>query len=305
MPPRGGADSVPKPGDSGADGRISETRDLLVPEAGALAGMFYGDASIEKTEQKLGRALPVHLMYYAWSDDFTQDATVEDLRAGRIPLVNWELFDVTLDSILSGSQDTIIDRRAQGMKQLGSPIFLDFGAEMNGDWSPWGGAKNGQSAAKYLEVYRKVHDAFVAAGATNVVWTWCPNVTDEPRASWNEALAYYPGDEYVDWLCVDGYNWGDTDGNSWQSFADVFQDIYPKLASKNKPILIGEMASAESGGDKAAWIDAMLPALKTQFPKIKGLVWFDINKETDWRISSSPAALEAFKRLVNDPYFNP
>lgn len=51
-----------------------------------------------------------------------------------------------------------------------------------------------------------------------------------------------PGDDYVDWVCVDGYNWGNTDGGSWQSFADVFKDIYPKVASKNKPILIGEMA---------------------------------------------------------------
>jgi len=85
----------------------------------------------------------------------------------------------------------------------------------------------------------------------------------------------------------------------------VFRDIYPKLASKNKPIMIGEMASAESGGDKAAWIDAIVPALKAKFPLIHGLIWFDVNKETDWRIRSTQSSEAAFRRLASDPYFNP
>ena len=67
--------------------------------------------------------------------------------------------------------------------------------------------------------------------------------------------------------------------------------------------MIGEMASAEVGGDKAAWIDAIIPTPKADYPLIKGLVWFDIDKETDWRISSSPEAEAAFERLADDPYF--
>jgi len=85
----------------------------------------------------------------------------------------------------------------------------------------------------------------------------------------------------------------------------VFKNIYPLLAAKKKPIMIGEMASAEQGGDKAAWIDAIIPALKTRYPQFKALVWFDVDKENDWRINSSTAALAAFVRLATDPYFNP
>jgi hypothetical protein len=46
----------------------------------------------------------------------------------------------------------------------------------------------------------------------------------------------------------------------------VFKDIYPLLAAKKKPILIGEMASAEAGGDKGKWIDDIIPTLRTNFP---------------------------------------
>jgi hypothetical protein len=65
------------------------------------------------------------------------------------------------------------------------------------------------------------------------------------------------------------------------------------------------MASTEDGGSKGPWIDAIIPTLKSNFPMIRGLVWFDVNKETDWRIASSPASSEAFIRMASDPYMNP
>ena len=39
---------------------------------------------------------------------------------------------------------------------------------------------------------------------------------------------------------------------------------------------------------------------------IKALVEFDVNKETDWRINSSPAVQDAFSKTARqDAYFNP
>jgi beta-mannanase len=158
-----------------------------------------------------------------------------------------------------------------------------------------------QQRKLYVDAYRHIHDLFVAAGATNVVWAWCPNVTDTDGTN-DATLSYYPGDDYVDWTGVDGYNWG---GGEWQSFHDVFKDIYPLLTGKKKPILIGEMASSETTGNKPAWINAMIPSLKNDYPLIKGVIWFDVNKERDWRISSSAATESAFRTLAGDPFFNP
>ncbi|HEY8089140.1 MAG TPA: hypothetical protein VIF09_14880, partial [Polyangiaceae bacterium] len=66
-----------------------------------------------------------------------------------------------------------------------------------------------------------------------------------------------------------------------------------------------ETASAEVGGNKAQWITDMHHDLMTEFRGIRAVVWFDINKETDWRINSSPSALSAYQAMVLDPYFNP
>jgi len=271
---------------------------IIEPESGAWLGLYYGAGSVAQTSAKLGRAPRIHLTYYSWADDWTGNTTQADLAAGRIPLVNWEPSKVEFAKIADGSQDTIIRARANGAKELGKKFFLDFAAEMNGDeaWS-------GNNAPLYIAAYRHIHDLFVAAGATNVVWAWCPNVTDINGGNRN-TMDYYPGDAYVDWTGVDGYNWGTRNGG-WQSFEQVFQNIYPLLAAKKKPILIGEMASSPGGGDKAKWIDQVIPTLRQKFPRIKGVVWFDINKEEDWRISSSPESEAAFIRMMNDPYFNP
>jgi len=267
----------------------------LAPAQGALLGMYFGNGTMSASESKIGRKVSIHLVYYAWTDDWTTGAK-SDLDSGRIPLVNWEPAGIDFGNIVSGSLDGTIDARAAGAKALGKPFFLDFAAESNGDeaWS-------GNDAVLYVSAYRRIHDRFVAAGATNVVWAWCPNVTDTDGSNKN-TMAYYPGDTYVDWTGVDGYNWG---GSEWQTFQQVFARIYPLLAAKGKPILIGEMASSATGGDKAAWIDAIVPALKASYPLIKGVVWFDINKEEDWRIDSSTATLDAFKRFAADAYMNP
>ena len=253
---------------------------------------------MDQTSAKLGRPPRIHLKYYSWTADWTGDTTKADLAAGRIPLVNWEPAKIDFAKIADGTLDATIRARANGAKALGKKFFLDFAAEMNGDeaWS-------GNNAKLYVSAYRHIHDLFVAAGATNVVWAWCPNVTDTPGGN-RTTMDYYPGDAYVDWTGVDGYNWGTKNGG-WQSFEKVFKNIYPLLAEKKKPILIGEMASSQAGGDKAKWIDEIIPTLRGSFPLIKGVVWFDINKEADWRISSSPESEAAFIRMMNDPYFNP
>jgi beta-mannanase len=180
---------------------------------------------------------------------------------------------------------------------------------MNGNWYPWSGASNGASlaaTATFISAYRHIHDLFVAVGATNAVWVFCPNVASVPGDSWNQWQNYYPGDAYVDWMGFDGYNWGTIMTTSaWQMFPTIAGTIYSGLATKGKPIMIPETASAELGGDKAAWIAGILPALKTMFPGVKALVWFQMNKETDWRVDSSPSAAAAFISLATDPYFNP
>ena len=76
---------------------------ILEPAAGVLLGQYYGSGNMAQTTAKLGRTPPVHLTYYAWTDDWTGTVSKEDLAAGRIPLVNWEPHKIDFNKIVDGS----------------------------------------------------------------------------------------------------------------------------------------------------------------------------------------------------------
>ena len=156
-----------------------------------------------------------------------------------------------------------------------------------------------------MAAFRHLHDVFTARGATNVIWVWSPNATDAPEVAGNHWTDYYPGDTYVDWVGIDGYNWGTaTSFGRWQRFEDVFAPVYDDYADR-KPIMIAETASTEAGGDKAAWIAQLRPALAERFPAVAAVVWFDQHKETDWSFTSSPGTLAAFRTLGADELLSP
>lgn len=281
------------------------------PAQGALLGAFVGVGTSSTTdfqneEGLIDRRWVIDNRFYSF-EDWIDDRTRWDIAQHTIPLITWEPH-WPLDEIIAGQHDDIFHARALGAKALQTEIFLRFGHEMNGNWYPWSGAMNGGAnggPAKYIAAYRHVHDLFVQDGATNVVWIWCPLVTDVPAEAWNHWTNYYPGDDYVDWVGLDAYNWGTASSCCvWTTFASLITNLYNDYAAR-KPLMLPETSSAELGGDKGAWINDMHADLEHQFTAIKAVVWFDINKETDWRIASSPGALDAYRNMALDPYFNP
>jgi Glycosyl hydrolase family 26 len=289
----------------------------LVPRSGALLGAYVDpdgrwggnstqESEISHVESLLGRKLAVVQHYYSWTNTFPSGLEQWDIAGGRIPLVSWH--GASLSAIISGKYDSLIRARADGLRALGAPVFLRWCWEMNGDWSDCDGSHNNSPGAtdgpaKYVAAWRHIHDMFAAEGASNVIWIWSPNNEDVPSASWNHYTNYYPGDAYVDWVGIDGYNWGDTRSwSSWSAFSALFAGVYSAYASR-KPILVAETASAERGGSKAKWISDAHAALESRFPSVAAFLWFDVNKENDWRFNSSTSALQAFRSLANDPYF--
>jgi hypothetical protein len=268
-------------------------------------------------EADAGKPVAIVMWYQGWglhdgSQDF-QPAWMDAVRThGSIPMVSWEPWLYTagvnqpryaLRNIAGGAFDAYIAAWADASRAWGHPYFLRFAAEMNGNWFPWCERVNGNAQGEYVAAWRHVHDIFTARGATNVTWVWSPNVE---YVGSTLLASLYPGDAYVDWLGVDGYNWGTSAaGKSWQSFAQVFAPTYAALARLSaKPLMVAETASAQAGGDKATWIaDALGTQISRVFPRIRALIWFNENKETDWRIESSPAAQAAFASAIAAPTY--
>jgi len=207
--------------------------------------------------------------------------------------------DYTLARIAAGSFDAQLDAWARNIAEWGQPVVLRFAHEMNSDRYPWSVGVNGNSAADYLAAWRHVRDRFSAAQANNVKFMWCPNAPYEGAASIAES---FPGSDSVDLLGLDGYNWGDGDGHTWKAPKEVFGQGIEQLRALDAvhPIVIAETASVEgpvSGADKAAWIKELVDFLVHQ-ERVSGFVWFQMNKERDWRFNSSQQSQAAFKQAL-------
>src|SRR5260221_13064555 len=112
---------------------------------------------------------------------------------------------------------------------------------MNVDSMDWSIQKTGDTPADYIQAWRRFHDIVVAQGATNVLWVFSPNTITSSTISYN---LLYPGDAYVDWVGLDGYNWGNTQSWShWESFSQVFSDSYASLVAvaPSKPLMLSEV----------------------------------------------------------------
>jgi beta-mannanase len=225
-------------------------------------------------------------------EPFPNDGHALDRDAGRTALIAWDGIEDP-STIASGRWDQLLLERARACRDFGGPISLRWAPEFNGEWNPCYGRPRA-----FIAAWRHLVTTFRSVGATNVRWVWCPFAVQGRRRPDEDWRRYYPGDRFVDWVGMDGYNWGTARSWSrWQSFAEIFTPLYVDYA-RRKPLLICEVASAERGGDKAAWIEDMGDKLARSFPKVRAVVWFHANKETDWRVNSSAASLSAFRSIL-------
>lgn len=268
---------------------------------------------LDKMDKIYGKKPAMVMWYSDWRSDFQDLYCIILDRKGYMPHIVWEPWyagdqnSISLNDILSGKWDTYIQKWGKMAGEYMKPVMVRWGHEMNGNWYPWSGPKNGFSPETYIKTYRYVHDMVVKAGGTNIIWLWSPNCNSAPAHPNNSIKNYYPGSDYVDWVAVDGYNWGTSQSWSrWQSFDSVFSQPLSEINSfaPDKPVMIGEFGCSSTGGDKASWIKEFFTSVKDKYPSIRSWVWFNINKETDWRFESEPESLENFKAGVVDPIYS-
>ncbi len=218
------------------------------------------------------------------------------------PSLNMHMPDFQLADVLAGTYDSYIRELASDAAAWGHPFFLRFNWEMNGDWFPWAESVNGNGPGESIAVWRHVHDIFTSVGATNATWVWCPYV-DEKR-QFQPLAQLYPGDEYVDWTCLDGFNWASnpTNPHPWRWFDEIFSKTYKRITTKiapSKPMVLAELASTGGHREKARWIKDMFKMLRTDYRRIRGLIWFDqVDRGIDWPLETSPAATRAFAKGI-------
>ncbi len=95
-----------------------------------------------------------------------------------------------LEGINRGEYDEQIARLARWVQSTGRPVFLRIGYEF--DFT-----ENQYEPSAYKDAFRRIVDTFRSLKVENVVFVWHSSIPPNSRF---EIMAWYPGDEYVDWF---------------------------------------------------------------------------------------------------------
>ena len=202
---------------------------------------------VKELEAKTGMPFSQIMWYQDWSTPFPADLCEKVAKKGAVPHIVWEPWlwtdkeKIKLDNINSGEWDNFIRTYAKDVKKWGKLVFIRTAHEFNIEGYPWCVVNNGKNPKKYVDAFRRIHDIFKSEGAVNAKFVWCPMRESWPQEKWNDMNLAYPGDQYVDWIGIDGYNWGTTQPwSQWQSFKELFRDVARSLWRKypTKPIML-------------------------------------------------------------------
>lgn len=294
---------------------------LTIPDEKMVFGLWHQLEEdywkeVEDLEQDLDFEFHFVMDYFNFLTTF-QDASAyihKQYDEGNVMLISLQPYvtshgedydgNVVLIDMLNGEYDQYLMDWAKGLKDLGEPVFLRFGNEMNGDWAQWCSWFYGLDPDLFIMAWARLHTIFEYVGADNVQFVWNPHDRTYPDYDWQSPYLYYPGDDMVDWIGMTAYNNGVTRPTEfWRDFEECYSDLYDDYMRRfsSKPFMITEFACNEIGGNKAEWIETGLPSLFNNYPNIWMAVWWNgIDETWIYDIDSTEESLSAFKNVLKD-----
>jgi hypothetical protein len=271
-------------------------------QLGAYVPGAPGDAgTLDSYSSMVGRKPDIVMMFRSLNGPLLYPPEITNLSArNETPLVTLEPYAgsgmADFPDIAAGKYDSYFRKEANALKSVNMTVMLRFSHEMNLPSNDWGPGKAGNTGSSYVDAWRHIVSIFREEGASNVKFVWAPNVDYGGRSF----TQYFPGDEWVDYVGLDAYNLGTTEGDPWESFDQLFFSSYTTITQISaKPVIITETSSSEGGGSKAEWIEnAFFKTIPLKMPRVQAVVWFDQSKERDWRVDSSQPSLDAYRRVV-------
>lgn len=342
---RGGASTSTPGGDTGwtaADGSILVGGEAGAPDAGAdlgprptgavpPLGMAADAAERARVETATGVALPVVRVFARWDTPFPTADQQALLDAGRIVhlsvrprtdggrAIAWADVaaagaDAGLDAADPDTADGaggVADELEEWVRVIGAAgeraaagggrLYVTFNHEPEAADSDGHG-----TAADYRAAWRAFVTRLRAVPGGDDVRTVL--VLNRGTYASGEADAWWPGDDVVDVVGVDAYNWYDCQAapgapaRPWMAPADLLAPALAFARAHARPLAVPEIASTEDPADpsaKAAWILDLAQTLADPevAPDVEYAAWFPGHDQAwprcRWAWDSTPASARA------------
>lgn len=283
--------------------------------AGTMFGAYYGNQGfnmqqVRDMEAWQGKRTGTILLFHSWCSTQMDNLFKTQLPAiwanGNVPVITWEPYLCTVSSTpgdiesraANGAYDTYFKTWADRLKVwLAGPdgiyatsddrrVYIRLGHEMNGNWYPWSG-----NPTAFVTMWRRIRSIFETKNLdiTHVQFMWVPNAGDVGSY---KAEQYWPGVAYVDWVGVDGYNFGII-YNKWTTPAQRFDGMIARIRALagTKPIVLAESGTTASTltgvsmSAKNSWIQSLYSY--AVYKGVKQVIYFNrdtSNGSHDWAI---------------------
>jgi len=297
---------------------------LLVPVEASASVLLGVEGSKSRFRDQTNQATDVNLDFISWGvhKQTYLDNTLE--AAKPIPAISFGTVNkygneaITPAGLANGKGDRVLIDLARALDRFGSFAYIRPYAEMNGYWNPYsaynsngtyrGRAHSTKNLRKaFRRTYLIVHGGSLAdinaklvdAGMPKLDRTndlpendvkviWNPQGFGSPDIKANSAAAYYPGDNYVDVVANDLYDYGR--GVEWEANLDLYR------AHPDKPYAIGEWGLGP-GIDHPDFVQKMANFVSSH-SRVETIVYYRSQTGSTFDLSNKPKSRAAYKRYI-------
>ncbi len=279
------------------------------------------EQALAELESQVGRKLEVVRDFEGWESVFPSPYH-EVLKAGHRTMIlsirprraNGSI--VPLAQIAQAAPGSTLDQEmrswARRIRDYAVPIYVTLHHEPETS-----GAQAFGNAADFIAAWRHWVEVFRQERVNNARFMWI--MTDysmavAPSAA-NYAGRWYPGDDWVDSMGTDSYNWyrcRPTAQIGWMSL-ETIADSFRRFGALHptKPLWLTEWGSVEDPavpGRRADWFDqARALFARPEYGQFVGISYFNYSAAGDpcvWRVDSPADALARFAAMANDPLYS-
>ncbi len=212
-----------------------------------------------------------------------------------------------LFAIAEGREDVRVQALAQRLGTLGRPVFVRIGYEFDGP-------HNRYPPEAFVNAYRAMARAMRAYPSILLVWH---SFALLPTYQEHDVMAWYPGDEYVDWIAVSFFQ-VDEDGYFKGSNRDRLVAI---ARQKGKPLMVAEASAVRYTQSQKrrtgeaywdAWYEPFFRFIETN-EEVRAVSMINVDWDSqrqhaflDWgdcRIQSDPVVLDRWRERLKAPYW--
>ncbi|GGL35122.1 hypothetical protein H9L10_01410 [Phycicoccus endophyticus] len=286
--PSGQVDSSPGP--SRPAPTVTASR-CLGPKAVPSCEVLWGVATrpptlqaVEAIETEVGRQFQIVYRYHDLAGELPDEAEQQVVQRGTLlhVAIASRIFgsgSVPYADVAAGRYDEVLRRHAEGIAELGVPVYVTF--EQEGNQRDKLDVRG--TAQEFVAAWRHVHDVFQQAGADNAVWVWV--MTGNAR-NLERAGSLWPGNDVVDWISWNIYNQSGCRGekpvvSKYESFRTGIATFYDWVTTEGaaqgidatKPMMISEAGSAQypdAPEESARWY-AQIPDALRHYPQVKAV----------------------------------